>query len=163
MNSSRANSQDGCEAHELVAEFSVVAAPSWKAATLTVKQRTLKNREFDRLRRVNYALAVCLQEDIMKTTAISLGLCLSVAATTMLATPQAQAGKPGGCIKYGAAGAVAGHYVKDSNGHRHLVKGAIAGCVAGMVRRHEYNKHQKELEKQKQLDDKAGGAPPPPH
>ncbi len=49
---------------------------------------------------------------------------------------------PGGCLKYGAAGAVAGHYA----GH-HAVKGAIAGCIAGMARRHAY---KKQLEKQKQ-------------
>ena len=52
--------------------------------------------------------------------------------------PQAEA-KPGGCLKYGAAGAVAGHIA----GH-HAVKGAVVGCVAGMVRRHEYNKQMRE-------------------
>jgi len=47
---------------------------------------------------------------------------------------QAEA-KPGGCLKYGAAGAVAGHVA----GH-HAVKGAIVGCAVGMWHRHEYNK-----------------------
>ncbi len=47
--------------------------------------------------------------------------------------------KPGGCLKYGAAGAVAGHVA----GH-HAVKGAVVGCIAGMVRRHEYNKQMRE-------------------
>ena len=60
-------------------------------------------------------------------------LCASLAGATL-----AEA-KPGGCLKYGAAGAVAGHYA----GH-HAVKGAIAGCVAGMVRRHEYKKQMRE-------------------
>jgi hypothetical protein len=46
--------------------------------------------------------------------------------------------KPGGCLKYGAAGAVAGHMA----GH-HAVKGAIVGCAAGMWRRHEYNKEMR--------------------
>ena len=58
--------------------------------------------------------------------------------------PQAEA-KPGGCLKYGAAGAVAGHYA----GH-HAVKGAVLGCVAGMARRHQYNKEQRELRHQQQ-------------
>ena len=46
-----------------------------------------------------------------------------VAATT------AQA-EEGGCFKYGAAGAVAGHYV----GSGHGVLGAATGCIAGMMR-----------------------------
>jgi hypothetical protein len=89
----------------------------------------------------------------MKTTAILCSLSL-LGMSVFLAAPSAEA-KPGGCLKYGAAGAVAGHYA----GH-HAVKGAMAGCVAGMVRRHEYNKHLKE---QKALEQKgaAPSAPPP--
>ena len=78
----------------------------------------------------------------MKTSAIVFSLCLvCLSATGLLATSEVQA-KPGGCIKYGAAGAVAGHYA----GH-HAVKGAIIGCVTGMWRRHEYKKHQREEKK----------------
>jgi hypothetical protein len=55
----------------------------------------------------------------------------------MAAMSGAQA-KPGGCLKYGAAGAVAGHMA----GH-HAIKGAIVGCAAGMWRRHEYNKEMR--------------------
>nr|WP_306296296.1 hypothetical protein [Acidomonas methanolica] len=46
--------------------------------------------------------------------------------------------EPGGCLKYGAAGAVAGHMV------HHGVLGAAGGCVTGMWRRHEYRKGVRE-------------------
>ena len=48
-------------------------------------------------------------------------------------TAPAQAA-PGGCLKYGLAGAAAGHVV------HHGVRGFAAGCAAGMYRRHLYNK-----------------------
>ena len=79
----------------------------------------------------------------MRTTKRALGL---LCAAALLGLPQAEA-KPGGCLKYGAAGAVAGHYA----GH-HAMKGAILGCLAGMARRHEYNKevaHEKEVAREK--------------
>ena len=47
--------------------------------------------------------------------------------------------EPGGCLKYGAAGAVAGHLA----GH-HAVLGAAGGCAVGMYKRHEYKKHMRE-------------------
>jgi hypothetical protein len=84
----------------------------------------------------------------MKSSAFFLSLSLiGLTSAVILAAPAAEA-KPGGCIKYGAAGAVAGHYA----GH-HAVKGAVAGCVAGMIRRHEYNKQQKELKQQQKPAD----------
>ncbi|MFT9257757.1 MAG: hypothetical protein ABF535_06755 [Acetobacter sp.] len=43
--------------------------------------------------------------------------------------------EPGGCLKYGAAGAVGGHVA-----NHHAVLGAATGCVVGMYRRHEYRK-----------------------
>ena len=76
----------------------------------------------------------------MKTLMLSLALCGSAAAGTMLSAPLAQA-RPGGCLKYGAAGAVAGHVA----GH-HAVRGALFGCAAGMYQRHRYNKQQRDLE-----------------
>jgi hypothetical protein len=89
----------------------------------------------------------------MKVSAVFFGLSiLGLSSAALLASSAAEA-KPGGCLKYGAAGAVAGHYVKDANGHRHLIKGAVAGCIAGMVRRHEYKKQQKLLQQQKQTDE----------
>ena len=48
--------------------------------------------------------------------------------------------EPGGCLKYGAVGAVGGHVA----GH-HAVLGAAGGCAVGMYRRHEYRKQQREL------------------
>ncbi|WP_240046496.1 hypothetical protein [Paracraurococcus ruber] len=44
--------------------------------------------------------------------------------------------KEGGCLKYGAAGAVAGHMV----GSGHGVAGAAAGCALGVHERHKAEK-----------------------
>ncbi len=66
----------------------------------------------------------------MRTAKFALGL---LCAATLMGASQVEA-KPGGCLKYGVAGAVAGHYA----GH-HAMKGAIAGCLAGMARRKVYN------------------------
>lgn len=74
----------------------------------------------------------------MKKTIVSLVLCGSLAATAAL--PAAAVAKPGGCLKYGAAGAIAGHAT-----HHGAMKGFLAGCAAGMYRRHLYNKQQKQL------------------
>jgi hypothetical protein len=74
----------------------------------------------------------------MRTAKFALGL---LCAATLMGAPQVEA-KPGGCLKYGVAGAVAGHYA----GH-HAMKGAIAGCLAGMARRKAYNN---EMEKQRE-------------
>jgi len=41
--------------------------------------------------------------------------------------------KEGGCVKDGAVGAVAGHFV----GSGHAVAGAAAGCAVGVHRRHQ--------------------------
>ena len=74
----------------------------------------------------------------MKKTMLSLALCGSVAAAALpLSAPIAEAA-PGGCLKYGAAGAVAGHMV------HHGVRGFMAGCAAGMYRRHLYKKQMRE-------------------
>ncbi len=42
--------------------------------------------------------------------------------------------EPGGCLKYGAVGAVGGHVA------HHGVLGAAGGCLSGMYVRHEYRK-----------------------
>lgn len=68
---------------------------------------------------------------------LSLVVCGSVAAGLLMSAPAAQA-TPGGCLKYGAAGAVAGHAV------HHGVRGFIAGCAAGMYRRHLYKKQMRQ-------------------
>ncbi len=77
----------------------------------------------------------------MKKIMLSLALCGSIVAGATLSAPLAQA-RPGGCLKYGAAGAVAGHVAG-----RHGVKGALLGCAAGMYERHRYNKQQRALER----------------
>ena len=51
--------------------------------------------------------------------------------------------KEGGCLKYGTAGAVAGHMV----GSGHGVAGAAAGCAVGA---HKRNKAEKEKAAQQQ-------------
>lgn len=73
----------------------------------------------------------------MKKTMLSFALCGSLAAGLTLSAPLAQAA-PGGCLKYGAAGAVAGHAL------HHGVRGFMAGCAAGMYRRHLYNKQMRQ-------------------
>lgn len=47
--------------------------------------------------------------------------------------------KPGGCLKYGAAGAVAGHVAGG-----HGIKGAIAGCALGWYERRRYKRMMRE-------------------
>lgn len=46
--------------------------------------------------------------------------------------------EPGGCLKYGAAGAVGGHVA-----NHHGVLGALGGCATGMYVRHKYRKEAK--------------------
>ena len=76
----------------------------------------------------------------MKKIMLSLALCGSVAAGLSMSAQSAQA-RPGGCLKYGAAGAAAGHVA----GH-HAVRGALLGCAAGMYERHRYNKQQRMMQ-----------------
>ena len=73
----------------------------------------------------------------MKKSMLSIALIGSLAIGLTAAAPVAQA-SPGGCLKYGAAGAVAGHVV------HHGVRGFMAGCAAGMYRRHLYNKQKRD-------------------
>lgn len=48
------------------------------------------------------------------------------------------AAKPGGCLKYGAAGAAAGYAAG------HTVKGALAGCALGWFERRRHNRTMRE-------------------
>ena len=70
---------------------------------------------------------------------------LGLLAAPSLSTPASA--KEGGCVKDGAVGAVAGHFV----GKGHAVAGAAAGCAVGVHRRHADEKQD-----QKQQDDKGG-------
>lgn len=47
--------------------------------------------------------------------------------------------RPGGCLKYGLGGAVAGHF---AGGHR--IKGALAGCALGIYQRRKYEREARE-------------------
>ena len=66
------------------------------------------------------------------TAALTLGVALAIPA----ATPAFA--KPGGCLKYGAVGAVAGHAAG------HTFKGAVAGCALGIYERHKYKKQMRD-------------------
>ncbi|MBS1023734.1 MULTISPECIES: hypothetical protein [Gluconobacter] len=63
----------------------------------------------------------------------------SALALAALLTATPALAEPGGCIKYGAAGAVGGHLA-----NHHGVIGAVGGCAAGMYRRHLYRKDLRE-------------------
>jgi hypothetical protein len=81
----------------------------------------------------------------MKRLMLSLAVCGALAGGAVVSAPLAEA-KPGGCLKYGAAGAVAGHVAGG-----HGFKGALVGCAVGMYQRHKYNKEQRELRRQQGL------------
>ncbi len=55
-------------------------------------------------------------------------------------TASAASAEEGGCAKYGAGGAVAGHFV----GSGHAMAGAAAGCAVGAYKRHEARKDERE-------------------
>jgi len=103
--------------------------------------------------------SIALEEIFMRTAKFAFGF---LCAAALLGAPQAEA-KPGGCLKYGAAGAVAGHYA----GH-HAFKGAVAGCLAGIARRRAYEnevKRQKAEEAHRKAEEQSGtpaNNPPPP-
>ena len=65
-------------------------------------------------------------------------LSLSLAAVMAVGVVPVAHAEPGGCIKYGAAGAVGGHVA-----NHHGVLGAMGGCVTGMYVRHRYRKESR--------------------
>jgi hypothetical protein len=67
-------------------------------------------------------------------------------ATTLL-VPEIARAETGGCLKYGAAGAVAGHLAG------HGVMGAVGGCAAGM-----YARHKARVEAERQRTEELNGA-----
>jgi hypothetical protein len=73
--------------------------------------------------------------------------CASTAVLFLaLGSAQAQAqGNPGGCLKYGLGGAVAGHFAGG-----HTVKGALAGCLLGMARRRQ---HEQQVQQRRRPSD----------
>ena len=62
---------------------------------------------------------------------------LLLVATLALAGGSVSA-EEGGCLKYGAGGAVAGHFV----GRGHSLSGAAVGCGVGAYKRHEARKEE---------------------
>ena len=67
---------------------------------------------------------------------------IAIALAGMVALPIGFAGRasaePGGCLKYGAAGAVGGHLAG------HGIAGAAAGCATGMAVRHHSRQRARE-------------------
>lgn len=62
-------------------------------------------------------------------------VCAAMAAMLAAGSVTTARAEPGGCMKYGAAGAVGGHVA-----NHHGVLGALGGCVTGMYVRHRYRK-----------------------
>ena len=94
----------------------------------------------------------------MSKTVTTLGLTLSLLAGAVLPLAPALA-EPGGCLKYGAVGAVGGHVA------HHGVLGAAGGCVTGMVVRHHYRKEQRReaaAYRAGEVAPQQGGDVPPP-
>lgn len=63
-----------------------------------------------------------------------------------LAGLQPALAKEGGCVKGGAVGAVAGHFV----GQGHAVAGAAAGCAVGAHRRNQAEKRDQQQQQNAQ-------------
>ena len=60
-------------------------------------------------------------------------------ALGVTAAPAEAQSRPGGCLKYGLGGAVAGHF---AGGHR--LKGALAGCALGIYQRRQHEREVRE-------------------
>ena len=65
---------------------------------------------------------------------------ITITVAALALTMGAASAEEGGCAKYGAGGAVAGHFV----GSGHAVAGAAAGCAVGAYKRHEARKDERE-------------------
>ena len=64
------------------------------------------------------------------------------AMLTLAAAPSPAEARPGGCLKYGLGGAVAGHV---AGGHRW--KGAALGCALGIYERRRHEARSRELDR----------------
>ncbi len=65
---------------------------------------------------------------------------LMIGIAILALTAGAASAEEGGCAKYGAGGAVAGHFV----GSGHALAGAAAGCAVGAYKRHEARKEERD-------------------
>ena len=72
----------------------------------------------------------------MRRVAVVAAAILTITVSTSSVEAQS---RPGGCLKYGLGGAVAGHF---AGGHR--LKGALAGCAIGVLRRRQYEREVRE-------------------
>ena len=81
----------------------------------------------------------------------TLALAAAVAAASL---PAAARAEPGGCLKYGAVGAVGGHLA------HHGVLGAAGGCAVGMYKRHKYRKTQRQKARLYDQEHSQDAAPP---
>src|SRR5919112_6062808 len=77
---------------------------------------------------------------------------IALAAAVMLSfgiaagSAEAQS-RPGGCLKYGLGGAIAGHF---AGGHR--IKGALAGCALGINQRRRYEQEAQERARSREIE-----------
>lgn len=69
---------------------------------------------------------------------IALAATVTLSFTIAAGSAEAQS-RPGGCLKYGLGGAVAGQF---AGGHR--LKGALAGCALGIYQRRKYEREVRE-------------------
>ena len=81
---------------------------------------------------------------------------LFITGTALVLVAGTAAAEPGGCLKYGAGGAVAGRFV----GQGHAVLGAAGGCAVGAYKRHEAKKTDREAAAAAGDQRNATGAPP---
>jgi len=65
---------------------------------------------------------------------------MAASLAALVLTAGAASAEEGGCAKYGAGGAVVGHFV----GSGHAVAGAAAGCAVGAYKRYEARKDDRE-------------------
>jgi hypothetical protein len=72
-----------------------------------------------------------------------IGATLGALVVLSFAVPEAAEAKPGGCLKYGLGGAIAGHF---AGGHRW--KGAALGCALGIYQR---RRHESQVEHRERL------------
>ena len=87
----------------------------------------------------------------LRATRLAVVVLLGVAMAPAIASAE-----PGGCLKYGAVGAVGGHLA------HHGVAGAAGGCAVGMWKRHEYRKSMREKARLYDQEHQGDAAAPPP-
>lgn len=72
---------------------------------------------------------------------------IGAAMLALAAVPNSAEARPGGCLKYGLGGAVAGHV---AGGHRW--KGAVVGCLVGIYQRRRHAARARHQERSRTVD-----------